>query len=604
MWVVFYVLILNFRYKEIHGLRIFGKSASIRMELSSTVPKKTQEVFDRLVSKEAVVGGAGGSSSLKGLISIDNGWEKLKNGAWKHEPFQIVREMPPEEKAPTLPKSFDVAVCGGTLGIFHAIALQKRGYSTVVCERGVIAGRPQEWNISRNEMAALVRLGILTLEEIESVVGIEFNPVRIGFKIDTSTPEAEKEGFELFTKDVLNLGIRPDKLISLVKDKYVSMGGQILEHHAVQSIEVYTDAAVLHVGKDESRSDGDVRARLVLDAMGNQSPIAKQARGPREPDGICVVVGTCARGFDQGNNTYSDLIYTDTPIASAADDRSKTQYFWEAFPAGSGVSDRTTYLFTYMDCKPERPGIMEIMESYFERLPRYQGKSIDDLDVLRVLYGAFPTYRSSPLATPFDRILQVGDASGIQSPLSFGGFGSLTRHLERLVGAIDECLSSPDEAGLLDAHCLSAMNPYQPSLSAGWMFQRAMSVPVGANPPSNLIQGTLANTFRAMGRLGDDTMKPFLQDVLQFGPLLRTLVVAGSQDLLTPLKIVPHVGPMAFLDFLWHFFNLGLYTLLYRTLGAHRLHAAESMSPREAFLTRRKVEQWRFGAGLDYDDHT
>ena len=28
--------------------------------------------------------------------------------------------------------------------------------------------------------------------------------------------------------------------------------------------------------------------------------------------------------------------------------------------------------------------------------------------------------------------LQVGDASGIQSPVSFGGFGSLTRHLGRL----------------------------------------------------------------------------------------------------------------------------------------------------------------------------
>lgn len=28
--------------------------------------------------------------------------------------------------------------------------------------------------------------------------------------------------------------------------------------------------------------------------------------------------------------------------------------------------------------------------------------------------------------------MQFGDASGIQSPVSFGGFGSLTRHLGRL----------------------------------------------------------------------------------------------------------------------------------------------------------------------------
>jgi hypothetical protein len=33
---------------------------------------------------------------------------------------------------------------------------------------------------------------------------------------------------------------------------------------------------------------------------------------------------------------------------------------------------------------------------------------------------------------PCERILQVGDASGIQSPISFGGFGAITRHLGRL----------------------------------------------------------------------------------------------------------------------------------------------------------------------------
>jgi len=35
---------------------------------------------------------------------------------------------------------------------------------------------------------------------------------------------------------------------------------------------------------------------------------------------------------------------------------------------------------------------------------------------------------------------QVGDASGIQSPLSFGGFGALTRHLHRLQAAVSEAL--------------------------------------------------------------------------------------------------------------------------------------------------------------------
>ena len=45
--------------------------------------------------------------------------------------------------------------------------------------------------------------------------------------------------------------------------------------------------------------------------------------------------------------------------------------------------------------------------------------------------------------------MQIGDASGIQSPLSFGGFGALTRHLRRLTNAVSEAL----EADCLDKVC-------------------------------------------------------------------------------------------------------------------------------------------------------
>ena len=46
-----------------------------------------------------------------------------------------------------------------------------------------------------------------------------------------------------------------------------------------------------------------------------------------------------------------------------------------------------------------------------------------------------------------------------------------------------------------------------------------------------------------MKALGPDTMNPFLQDVLQFFPLLRTLLLAAKQDLLTPVKVLPQVSP-------------------------------------------------------------
>jgi hypothetical protein len=52
-----------------------------------------------------------------------------------------------------------------------------------------------------------------------------------------------------------------------------------------------------------------------------------------------------------------------------------------------------------------------------------------DLDIKRILFGYFPTDRDSPFTPVYRRVPAVGDASGVQSPLSFGGFGALTRHL-------------------------------------------------------------------------------------------------------------------------------------------------------------------------------
>lgn len=102
----------------------------------------------------------------------------------------------------------------------------------------------------------------------------------------------------------------------------------------------------------------------------------------------------------------------------------------EAFPA-EGHAARTTYMFTYADAAPERPTFESLLATYFRLLPQYQGVPLDSLKLKRVLFGAFPCFASSPLRSPLDRVLQVGDASACQSPLSFGGFGSMLRHIPR-----------------------------------------------------------------------------------------------------------------------------------------------------------------------------
>lgn len=77
---------------------------------------------------------------------------------------------------------YDIVVCGGTLGIFVGTALAQKGYRVAVIEGGQLRGREQEWNISMDELLELVKLGILTRNEIEEAITTKFDGCRAGFK--------------------------------------------------------------------------------------------------------------------------------------------------------------------------------------------------------------------------------------------------------------------------------------------------------------------------------------------------------------------------------------------------------------------------------------
>jgi len=276
----------------------------------------------------------------------------------------------------------------------------------------------------------------------------------------------------------------------------------------------------------------------------------------------------------------------------------RVQYFWEAFPAGSGPTDRTTYMFTYVDADKSRASLVDMLEDYWKFMPTYQGVELDDLEIQRVLFGCFPTYRDSPLRPGMDRLLQVGDASGIQSPLSFGGFGALTRHLGRLSSAVVDSL----EADSLQKADLGLVSPYLPNLSAVWLFQRAMSVrPSGKLPPSYFINKLLGTNFRVMKKLGDGVLRPFNQDVVQFVPLTLTL---GGMMVAEPLFIpvlLSQLGVRPIAQWFVHYVSLALYTILYVTVGpVFSLVGKTSKSAKLRFRTRRLLDALKFGSGLDY----
>ncbi|KAJ4845742.1 hypothetical protein Tsubulata_048896 [Turnera subulata] len=409
---------------------------------------------------------------------------------------------------------------------------------------------------------------------------------------------------EIWVEDILNLCVSPSKLIEIVKKPFVSLGGIIFEGYSVSSMSVYKDAAVL------KHAEGKILwSRLIIDAMGNFSPVVKQIRKGRKPDGVCLVVGTCARGFH--DNSTSDVIYSSSSTKSVGD--SEVQYFWEAFPAGSGPTDRTTYMFTYVNPQPGSPKLEELLEDYWELMPKYQGVSLENLEIQRVIYGIFPTYRDSPLPAAFDRVLQFGDASGIQSPVSFGGFGSLTRHLGRLSAGnllvFYLLLSASASKGVheaiigdfLDASSLSLLNPYMPNLSASWLFQRAMSAKKDSSVYPEFINELLYVNFQSMQRLGNPVLRPFLQDVIQLGPLSKTLGLVMLTEPLIITSIFKQVGIPVLLDWSGHFFMLIYYTLL-STFADPLIRPLSSAFPSKMkYEWKRNLEAWKYGAGLDYE---
>lgn len=499
-------------------------------------------------------------NTLARLRRADRFWSALRMG--QLDPVKVVSNS----VADIGQTDTDLVICGGTLGILLGTALQQRGWSVTLIERGILRGREQEWNISRNELRTFVDLELLTEAELQQAIATEYNPARVSFKT----------GQEVWVKDVLNIGVDPVYLLEQLKQKFLQAGGKLLENTAFKSAIVHPDGVVVTAGEQT------ITTRLLIDAMGHFSPIIQQVRNGVKPDAVCMVVGSCGSGFPE-NNT-GDLIYSFTPIINHC------QYFWEAFPAKDG---RTTYMFSYLDADPARPSLEDFMDEYLRLLPEYQGVELEKLEFKRFLFGFFPAYKNSPIKLPFNRILPVGDSAGGQSPVSFGGFGAMVRHLKRLTQGIDEALT----VDRLNNQDLALLQPYQPNISVTWLFQQTMSVEVEKEVNPEQINNLMNGVFAVMDRLGDDVLKPFLQDVIQFAPLAKTLPLVNPKLV---LPLLPQIGIASLISWLVHYFNLALYSGLYRG-GKLAQPLVKNLSSTQQYYYQRWLDAWKYGSGGDYE---
>jgi lycopene cyclase CruA len=398
-----------------------------------------------------------------------------------------------EKASGTIPVSdsgdtfYDLIYIGGALGVIHAAVMARLGYRVLLVERMPFGRMNREWNISRDEIQSLIDLGLFTAAEIETLIAREYKDGYNKF-FDANNPPAAKAPV-LHTPKVLNVALDGEKLLDLAGVKLTEAGGEIWDETEFIRADVEAEKVVVQGRHLPTKADRTALGRLLVDAMGSASPIAWQVNQGRAFDSVCPTVGAVIDGgFEPGvwDSDYGDVLYTHGDISRGR------QLIWELFP-GAGT-ELTVYLFHYHQVHPENPGsLLEMYEDFFAILPEYRRCDVDKLVWKKPTFGYIPGHfstNSSDRAVAIDRLISIGDAASLQSPLVFTGFGSLIRNLFRLTDLLDTALKH----NLLTANHLNKIRAYQSNVSVTWLFSKGMMVPTNRSLPPQRINSIL-NTF-------------------------------------------------------------------------------------------------------------
>ena len=461
------------------------------------------------------------------------------------QPRQVVFSSPhsptpplPHSPTPPLPTplTYDLIYIGGALGIIHAAVMAKLGYRVLLLERLPFGRMNREWNISRSEFQSLIDLGLFTPAEFESLIAREYED---GFSkfFDANNPPQAKAPV-LHTPTVLNIGLDAEKLLRLCGEKFRQAGGEIWDQTEFVRADVQPDRTVIQSKHLPTGLAREVSGRLLVDAMGTASPIAWQLNGGRAFDSVCPTVGAVIeRGFEPGvwDSRLGDVLNSHGDISRGR------QLIWELFPAEN--EELTFYLFHYHQVHPENPGsLLEMYEDFFAILPEYRRCDPDQLVWKKPTFGYIPGHFSTSgrdRQVSFDRLISVGDAASLQSPLIFTGFGSLVRNLPRLTHLLDTALKHD----LLSVQQLSQIRAYQSNVSVTWLFSKGMMVPTGRSIPPERVNAMLNTFFGILAGESAATAEAFIKDRASWLSFNRMAIVAAWKNPALLLWIWDLAGP-------------------------------------------------------------
>jgi|GEM_PF-111284 len=546
----------------------------------------------------------GALDHLERVARLERGWEQILRGAYDQDVHQVVGGAAFAAGRSSL--DYDLIYAGGGLGLIHAAIMAARyGRRVLVFDRGEVGCAHREWNISREELAALVGLGVVSWDELAGVVMREYRDGLVRFH---NRPRSGVADGELWMPEVLNVALDAGALLHLMRRKLEAAGGHVRSGRAFRAVRAAADGPLrveVELETLAGRAAERYTARLLLDGMGSTSPLALLRHAGRPFAGVCPTVGTVAAGFAEGSApdeydpTLGDI------LLSVADAQRGEQLMWEGFP-GRG-DELTVYLFYYSTVATAGAGhpagglrqdsprysLLDLFEQYFTLLPSYKRPG-PDFHHVKPVYGYIPARHSlrSQEAPLLRGVLPIGDSAAQQSPLTFCGFGSHVRNLGRTTGLLDYALRH----GLLEPAELAQINAFQANVSLNWVFSRFMH-PWGKADDVNRLQNIFLGV---LGELGVGHATRFFRDRMRwadyhpmiFGVLRRfPQILPVSWGVLGPRGMVQWAG-----DYL-RFTAVAAQAAAARAAGAGGEAAvcglAELLAPRLALRLRARYAEWR-----------
>lgn len=331
------------------------------------------------------------------------------------------RDAPPPVPVDADGVDVDVVLAGGGLWSLLAPVLAARGHSVLVIDRARAASAHREWNASGPELRALVRAGIADDATLDRLTIARYKRGTCRFAGGGDYP----------VDGVLDHAIDAGPLLAHGRHLAERRGVKFLDGHTVHAHASSRRAVRLRVGstaKDRSSATTAITARVMVDARGAASPYATA-------DLVCPTVGGVLEGLTVGS-APDEIDPSVGEILATVDDidpRDRRQHIWEAFPGHPGQT--TVYLFYYARTG-EPVSLTSLYARFFETRAGY--KRGDNARLVRPTFGFIPGWsRLSPAPRPPDpRVLLVGDAAARHSPLTYCGFGSMLRSLERAADAV------------------------------------------------------------------------------------------------------------------------------------------------------------------------